>query len=541
MIPINRPDKTPELPPEAKQPAIRHRGRSGEAPFLLRHARRVHVSVAIALLLSGCAVGPDFRSPDAPAVGDNYTPAALPLQTDAAPGPAGLAQHFAAGQDIPAQWWSLFQSVPLDQLIRDALKRSPNMASAQASLRQAQENLRAQTGSLLLPSVSGQLGITREKASPLNAVGNGVFNLYNASVNVSYTLDVFGANRRQLEGLKATLDYQQFQVEATYLTLTSNLVTTAIQESSLRAQLQATHEILKAQEQQLDVIEKQFSFGAIPRSTILLQRNTVAQTRATIPPLEKNLALTRNQLAVYAGRLPSEPGLPEFDLASLKLPQDLPVSLPSALVRQRPDIRASESLLHQASAQVGVATANLYPQINLTGSYGPVATEFPKLFTSGAAIWSLAAGLTQPIFNGGALTAKRRAALAAYDVAAANYRGTVLTAFQNVADTLRALDSDASTLKQQAEVEALSRESLDLSTQQFKLGAISYLTLLDVQRTYQQARVGLVQAQAARYADSAALFQALGGGWWNRPALAAASKGVTLPVPDSGQTRTSED
>lgn len=556
MISIKTPDKTRELPVEVNHSIIGQRGRVGQAPSLFRHglhalhagyvqhvqhARRLYLSLAIGFLLSGCAVGPDFKTPDAPAAGDNYTPVPLPLQTDASPGPAGLAQHFAAGQDIPAQWWSLFQSVALDQLIRDALKRSPNMASAQASLRQAQENLRAQTGSLLLPSVSGQLGITREKASPLNAVGNGVFNLYNASVNVSYTLDVFGANRRQLEGLKATLDYQQFQVEATYLTLTSNLVTTAIQESSLRAQLQATHEILKAQEQQLDVIEKQFSFGAIPRSTILLQRNTVAQTRATIPPLEKNLALTRNQLAVYAGRLPSEPGLPEFDLASLKLPQDLPVSLPSALVRQRPDIRASESLLHQASAQVGVATANLYPQINLTGSYGPVATEFPKLFTSGAAIWSLAAGLTQPIFNGGALTAKRRAALAAYDVAAANYRGTVLTAFQNVADTLRALDSDASTLKQQAEVEALSRESLDLSTQQFKLGAISYLTLLDVQRTYQQARVGLVQAQAARYADSAALFQALGGGWWNRPALAAASKGVTLPVPDSGQTRTSED
>ena len=527
MIPTNRPrNKLRNRAHKAGLQAMRQHISGGS--YLTARAR---LSVAMLLLLAGCAVGPDFKAPDVPDVGDHYTPTSLPQQTDAAPGPAGIAQSFSIGQDIPAQWWSLFQSAALDQMIRDALKRSPSMASAQASLREAQENLRAQTGSLLFPSVSGQLGATREKASPLNSQGSGIFNLYNASVNVSYTLDVFGANRRQLEGLQASLDYQQFQVEATYLTLTSNLVTTAIQESSLRAQLQATREILKAQEQQLNVIEKQFSLGAIARSTILLQRNTVAQTRATIPPLEKKLALTRNQLSVYAGKLPSEAGLPEFDLGSLQLPQEMPVSLPSALVRQRPDIRASEALLHQASAQIGVTTANLYPQINLTGSYGPVATEFPKLFTGGAAIWSLAAGLTQPIFNGGALTAKRRAAIAAYDVAAANYRGTVLTAFQNVADSLRALDLDASTLKQQAEVESLSRESLNLSTQQFKLGAISYLTLLDAQRTYQQARVGLVQAQAARYADSAALFQALGGGWWNRATLAAASTGVTLPVP----------
>lgn len=508
-----------------RQPKVGLRGRF---PLL---ALRAGLGFAVGLILAGCAVGPDFKAPDAPGGGDNYTPSPLQQETDAAPGAAGLAQHFAVGQDIPAQWWSLFHSVALDQMIRDALKRSPGMAAAQAALRQAHENLSAQSGSLLYPSVTGQLSDTREKASPVSGLGSGVFNLYNASVNVSYTLDVFGANRRQLEGSQASVDYQQFQLEATYLTLTSNLVTTAIQEASLRAQLQATREILGAQEQQLGVIEKQLNLGAIARSTVLTQRNTVAQTRATIPPLEKSLAQTRHQLSVYAGQLPSESGLPEFELASLQLPQDLPVSLPSVLVRQRPDIRASEALLHQASAQIGVATANLYPQINLTGSYGPVATKFHDLFTSGAIVWSLAAGLTQPIFNGGALNAKRRAALAAYDVAAANYRSTVLTAFQNVADSLRALDYDAATLKQQAEVESLARESLDLSTRQYQLGAISYLTLLDAQRTYQQARVNLVKAQAARYADSAALFQALGGGWWNRQSLAAASSATTLPAP----------
>ncbi|MGS0741321.1 efflux transporter outer membrane subunit [Glaciimonas sp. GG7] len=494
---------------------------------------RTRGSIALMLLLAGCTVGPAFKTPAAPDGGDSYTSSPLPQQTASSPDAvAGSAQHFAYQQDIPAQWWTLFRSVELDHMIRDALKRSPSMASAQAALRQVQENLRSQTGSLLYPNVSGQLGAGREKLNGTSGVA-GIFNLYSASVNVSYTVDVFGANRLQLEGLQASVDFQQFQLEATYLTLTSNLVTTAIAEASLRAQLQATHEILEAQEKQLDVVEKQLNLGAIPRSTVLLQRNTVAQTRATLPPLQKALEQTRHQLSVYAGRLPSEPGLPEFDLASLQLPQDLPVSLPSVLVRQRPDIRASEALLHQASAQVGVATANLYPQINLTGSYGSSATNINKLLSPGAAMWSLFAGLTQPIFNGGALTAKKRAAAAAYDKAAADYRATVLTAFQNVADSLRALDYDAATLKQQAEVESLSRESLDLSTQQFKLGAISYLTLLDAQRTYQQARVGLVKAQAARYADSAALFQAMGGGWWNRPAQEQAASGTALPVPIS--------
>ena len=491
--------------------------------------RQPSLGILMACLLAACAAGPEFHRPAAPGSGDSYTPAPLPAQTAAAPGPAGQAQRFVPGQDIPAQWWSLFQSPALDRLVRDALARSPGLASAQAALRQADENYRALSGSLLTPEVGAQLGVTREKTSRLEGAG-GVLNLYNASVNVSYALDVFGGNKRQLEGLQALVDYRQYQLEAVYLALMGNLVTTAIRDASLRGQLQATGEILDAQQKQLDVIEQQFLFGAIPRATVLLQRNTVAQTRASVPPLEKALALTRHQLSVYAGRLPSEPGLPEFDLASLHLPQDLPVSLPSALVRQRPDIRASEALLQQASAQIGVATAAMYPQITLTGNVGALATSFPALLHGGSSVWGVAAGLAQPLFNGGALRARRRAAIAAYEGAAADYRATVLGAFQNVADSLRALEADAAALQQQAEVEALASESLALSTQQFKLGAISYLSLLDAQRTYQQARVGLVQAQAARHADSAALFQALGGGWWNRPALPAVSTATSLPL-----------
>jgi NodT family efflux transporter outer membrane factor (OMF) lipoprotein len=243
-----------------------------------------------------------------------------------------------------------------------------------------------------------------------------------------------------------------------------------------------------------------------------------------LPPLEKALAQTRHQLSVFAGKLPGESGLPEFQLDSLLLPLELPVTLPSSLVRQRPDIQASEALLHAASAQIGVATANLYPQITLSGNVGSAALQAGNLFGSGNGFWSIAAGLLQPIFNGGALSARRRAAIAAYDQAAAEYQGTVLTAFQNVADALRALDLDASALKTQAETEVLARESLELATQQYQVGAVSYLTLLDAQRSHQQARIGLVQAQAARYADTAALFQALGGGWWNREPLADISR-----------------
>ena len=348
---------------------------------------------------------------------------------------------------------------------------------------------------------------------------------------MSYALDVFGGNRRTLEGLAAAIDYQQFQVQAVYLTLTSNLVTTAILEASLRAQLEATREVLALQTRQVDVVQAQFKAGAIARSSVLSQQTQAAQTRATIPALEKALAQARHQLSVYAGRLPSESGMPEFDLGSLHLPRELPVSLPSSLVRQRPDIRASEALLHQASAQIGVATANLYPQINLTAGLGTGASKIGDLFGGGTTLWSLAAGLAQPIFNGGALNAKKRAAVAAYDQALAQHRGAVLNAFQNVADVLRAIEADAQALSTQAEAAGLARESLDLATRQYRLGAISFLVLLDAQRTYQQTRISLVQAQAARYADTAALFQALGGGWWNRALLEPATLTDGTPAP----------
>ncbi len=483
------------------------------------------VSVVISGILLGCAVGPDFQAPKAPTT-TAYTAEVLPAETATAPGIAGAAQRFSPGKDIPQEWWTLLHSEELDQLIRQALADSPTVAAAKARLREADENRRAQYGALF-PVADANISASRQKIS---GAGFGqpdsdisAFNLYNASVNVTYALDLFGGTRRKLEALQSQIDYQRFQLEGVYLTLTSNIVTTAVKDASLRAQIMAMREIIEAQEQQLDVVEEQFRLGGVPRSDVLAQRAQLAQTQAALPPLEKQLAQTRHQLAVLAGRLPSEAALPEFDLDDFQLPEELPVSLPSLLVRQRPDIRAAEEVLHAASAQVGVSTANLYPQITLTGSFGLQASTVGDLFNSGAAIWSFGGGLLQPIFHGGELTAKRRAAIAIYDQAVAQYRDTVLQAFQSVADVLRALAGDASILKAQAAAEAAARDTLDLTEKQFQLGAISYLSLLNAERQYEQARLALVQAQAARFADTAALYQALGGGWWNRSPQAEAA------------------
>jgi NodT family efflux transporter outer membrane factor (OMF) lipoprotein len=474
----------------------------------------------VGMVLAGCTVGPDFHRPEPPKT-TSYTASKLPEQTVSTPAIGGSAQRFVSGRDIPAEWWTLFHSEDLDRLIREALADSPTLAAAKAALRRAQENLTAQTGVVYFPAVDAKGSVSREKFSgaSFGQPGNGViFTLYNASVDVTYSLDLFGGGRRELEALRSQVDYQRFQLEGAHLTLASNVVTAAVKEASLRAQIRSTEGIVKDLEKQLQVVERQFQLGGVSRSDVLAQQTQLAQTKVTLPPLQKALAQTRHLLAVLAGKMPGEAALPEFSLDKMNLPEELPVSLPSSLVRQRPDIRASEEVLHAASAQIGVATANLYPQITLTGSYGSESSSSDKLFSSGSSIWSLGAGLLQPVFHGGELLANRRAAVAAYDQAAAQYRETVLLAFQNVADALRALAEDARTLKAQAEAEAAARENLDLTAKQFELGGVSYLSLLNAQRQYRLAQFILIQAQAARFSDTAALFQALGGGWWNRGA-----------------------
>jgi NodT family efflux transporter outer membrane factor (OMF) lipoprotein len=487
--------------------------------------QRLCVALCGCAAVAGCMVGPDYHSPPAPAT-DTYTASPLPEQTASAPGAAGLPQRFVPAQDIPAAWWALFHCEPLDTLIHQAVVNSPNIAAARAALRQSRENFRAQAGGTLLPSVDAQLGATREKLNGISFGEPGVvdeFNLYNASVNVSYKLDVFGGARRELEALHAQIDYQSFQLQAAYLAMSANIVTAAIKEASLRAQIEATERIATEEDEQLGVLGKQFELGGVGRTTVLAQQTLVAQTRATLPPLQQQLDLVRHQLAVLAGKLPSDATLPEFRLDMFSLPEALPVSLPSALVRQRPDILAADATLHQASAQVGVATAAMYPQITLSASYGAEALTPVQVFKAGSTIWSLGAGLLQPVFHGGQLSAQKRAAEAAYEQADAQYRETVLLAFQNVADSLRALDHDATGLKAQTEAWQAASDSLELTRGQYRVGGVSYLALLDAQRQYHQTVVTLVQAQASRYADTAALFQALGGGWWNTAAPAAAA------------------
>jgi NodT family efflux transporter outer membrane factor (OMF) lipoprotein len=481
----------------------------------------VALGAAAAVMQPGCTVGPNFQRPDAPIV-SRYTETPMPQETASAPGTAGATQRFSTG-DLPAQWWSLYRSEPLDRLVREALAGSPTLAAARATLRQAQENLAARSGALLYPAVNASASATREKISNAAFGQSGVsplFNLYNASVDVSYMLDIFGGNRRQLEGLQALVDYQNYQLEGAYLALTSNIVTAAISEASLRAQLQATRDILAAEQEVVRRVQRQYELGGIARLDLVAVQSQAAQTEATIPPLEASLAQARHFLAVLTGRVPSEAAVPEFNLDTLQLPEEIPVSVPSELARQRPDIRASEALLHQASAQIGVATANLYPQVTLSGSFGGQANQLHNLF-AGPSVWSIGAGLLQPIFRGGELEAERRAAIATFDAAQSQYQETVLQAFRNVADALRALEADARTVKAQAEAEALARARLDLTRKQFELGGTSYLALLDAQRQFAIARVVLVRVQSTRYADTAALFQALGGGWWNREQAAS--------------------
>jgi NodT family efflux transporter outer membrane factor (OMF) lipoprotein len=482
-----------------------------------RRAVAFMAAIAAASVTAGCELGPDFTRPQA-SEGAGYTPEPLPAATASSDVHGGEAQRFVQGGDISGQWWSLFRSEALNTLVDRALKASPSLQSAEATLREAQENVYAEEGALF-PTVNANFTPQRSKISgqsfgvPANIPS---FSLVTASVNVSYAVDVWGGTRRQIESLQAQAEVDAFELEAAYLALTSNVVAAAIQEASLRDQITATQDIIAIESQELEVVQRQFELGGTSKVAVLALAATLAQTRATLPPLQKQLAQQRNLLADLAGRFPNEAFEEKFDIASLQLPQELPVSVPSKLVEQRPDVRAAESELHAASAAIGVATANQFPQFDITGQIGSSATGFGGLFQGGTAIWSIAGSATQTLFDADTLLHKKRAAVAAYDASAAEYRGTVLSAFQNVADTLRALESDADAVNAQLAALRAASDSLDISRTQYQAGAITYLSLLTAEQTYQLARISLVQAQAGRYADTAALFVALGGGWWNR-------------------------
>jgi NodT family efflux transporter outer membrane factor (OMF) lipoprotein len=464
-------------------------------------------------LLAACAVGPNFKPAAAPPI-DHYTAGEEPRATAAAPGEAGAAQSFVSGAAVPDRWWESFHCAALNALVEEALAHSPTVLQARARLREAQEDLSAQSRGTLYPTFDAQLGVTRAKINPA-AFGIPVppqppFTLYNAQVNVSYTLDAFGGVRRMIEGAQAQSEYQSYETEAAELTVAANVVAAAIRQADLEAQLAYSERLLEAQERQVAISEERYRAGGISLEDLQNQRNQLEQLRATLPALKAQRQQVDHQIAVYTGQPPAAAAVPRFALSDLQLPEELPVTLPSDLVRRRPDLRASEALWHQAAANVGVATANLFPNLTISGYAGSETTKAPDLVDS-VNVWSIGAKLLQPIFHAGELRAKRRSAVAAYDAAAQAYGQTVLESLQQVADSLRVLEADALALQARSAASEQSSASYAIARQRFDAGGISELSLLDAQRQELQASLDRSRAEAQRLADTAGLMHALAG------------------------------
>jgi NodT family efflux transporter outer membrane factor (OMF) lipoprotein len=481
-------------------------------------ARRA--AIVLPLLLAACAVGPDYRRP-ALSGSESYGVAAAPS--------GATTTQLVAGMDIPAQWWEVFHCADLDTLVALALNNNPTIEAATAALRSAREQVKAQRGAYL-PSLALSVQPTRQNfahdlASPTFA-GNSFYDLTTTQVSVAYAPDLFGANRRTVESLVAQQDQQRFELAAARLTLASNVVLAAIQDALLREEIATTTAIVADQRETLTSYQRQHQLGQVSASDLAAQEALLAQTQATLPPLQKQYRLNRDLMSALVGRTPGEPLAVGFDFRALALPGRLPLSLPSELVQQRPDVRIAEAQLHAASAQVGVAVAARWPSLQIDGNIGGAALGLTPRFDSASNFWNIAATLTQPIFQGGTLLHRQRAAEAAYDQAAAQYRATVVGAFQNTADVLHALATDADAQETAATSQAAALRSLEIARRQLALGDVSRLAMLSAQQTEAQARLALLQAQASRYADATALFQALGGGWWNDAAQAAHSPAV---------------
>jgi NodT family efflux transporter outer membrane factor (OMF) lipoprotein len=485
---------------------------------VLAAGRTLASCFVLSLAVSGC-VGPNFVPPAAPAV-DGYLPGKLASPTSSPNGPKVASQHFISGQDVSARWWAAFRSEPLNQLIRDSVNHSPTLQSAEAAIKVAQFNALAQRG-VWAPQVTGNSTTSQILQSntgtvfggDLGAVPQTQFSLVTHQLTVNFVPDIWGGNFRAVENLDAVTEQQLFQLEAAYLTLTSNVVTAAIQEASLRGQLEAIKRVIEIERNLLDILKKQHDAGQASQADVLQQDAALAAAEQLLPPLEKLLDQQRDLLTALAGQLPSDQVMQKFDLAHLKLPANLPISLPSKLVDQRPDVRAAEANMHAASALVGVAIAARLPNITLSANGGTSSYNFAQSFAPGTGFYTVAAGVTAPIFDGFTLYNKQKAAEAALDQAEAQYRSTVITAFQNVADALRALQADARAVQATLHAEETAKASLDIVEQQLKAGQIGLQPVLNAQQTYLNAVVTRVQAEANRLSDTAALFMALGGGW----------------------------
>jgi NodT family efflux transporter outer membrane factor (OMF) lipoprotein len=499
---------------------------------------------AVTLLLAGCVVGPDFATPAAPDI-TRYTREPLATQTSGTDIAGGQRQHLVQGRDIPQEWWAVFKSPKLDALIQHSIDNNPNLQSALATLRANQQAVYAQEGKFF-PLLQANFNPTRQQTSnalsPIPASGANVFSLITAQLQVSYTFDIWGLNRRTVESLQALADVQRFQVEAAYLALTANVAVAAIAEASLREQIDATNELISINGKMVDTLRRQFDKGAVARGDLALQEASLAQVKATLPPLRKALQQNRDLLAALAGGFPSEGPRETFKFADFRLPGELPVSVPSQLIEQRPDIRAAEEQLHSASAAIGVATANLLPTFTINADAGFMNTALSHLLAPQNIFWNLAGNATQTLFDGGTLLHQLQEAKDTYQAAAWTYQSTVIAAVQNVADSLRAIQNDADALRAARDFQRAAKISFDLARQQFDAGNANVLLLLNGQQSYLQAVNQVVQARAARLSDTAALFQALGGGWWNRTGLPAEKKldvstGQTEPMPDPDADR----
>ena len=471
--------------------------------------------LALACLLPACAVGPNFHRPAAPAT-PQYS-SKDPATTAAA---RGISQKLSSGSDVAADWWTLFHSEPLEGIVTAALRNNPSLDAAEASLRASQNTLRSGYG-IFFPSIGADAGAERERFAPANFGQNtpgSVFNLFTLGASVSYAFDLFGGQRRLVEELRAQVDVSRAEERAAYLALTSNVVNSVIAEAAYRAEADATRALVDLQAQQVKIAEIQAGAGTAPYSSVLSLRSQLAAGQAAIPQLEQKAAQTEDLLAALSGRVPAQWSDPHIKLDDLALPADLPVSVPSALVQHRPDILAAEAAAHAASAAIGVATAAMLPSLTLTGNFERLSNTSSSLFPPAGLAWNAGAGATAPLFEGGALWFKRKAALDSYAQVDALYRQAVLGAFQQVADSLRALDHDAVALAAEDEALESALQALHLVQANFEAGIAGYLDVLNADSQYHQAQIADIQALALRYQDTVALFAALGGGWWNAPA-----------------------
>jgi NodT family efflux transporter outer membrane factor (OMF) lipoprotein len=429
----------------------------------------------------------------------------------------GTAQRFDTGAAVAADWWQLFRSPQLDAMIKEGISNNPGLAAAQAALRASQNDLRSGYG-IFFPSADADAAAARERFSPAlfgQNAGSRVFNLFTVSTSVNYALDVFGGQRRLVEGLRAQSDVALADERATYIALAANIVNTAIAQAAYRAEIEATSQLIDLQKEQVGIARVQADAGTVPYSNVLSQESQLATYQATIPQLEQKLSQSDDLLAVLVGHTPAEWQAPTLHLDDLTLPGTLPVSLPSNLVHQRPDILAAEATAHAASAGIGVATAAMLPSITLTGGLETESNSTANLFSASSRAWSVSGGATAPLFEGGTLWFKRKAAIDQYEQAMALYRQTVLGAFEQVADTLRVLDHDAAVLLAQDEALSTAEQALHLINANYQAGIATYLDVLNADAQYRQAKIAQLQAIAVRYQDSVALFAALGGGWWN--------------------------